>query len=46
MITESLNSEVSDECAYDTSCNIREAHRIFLKQGWGEWMCSGVLDNN
>jgi len=42
-ISAKWHPEVSDECGFDATCNIEQAHRIFLERGWGEWACQDIL---
>jgi hypothetical protein len=44
-ISNRWHKEVSDECSYDLSCNVREAIRIQKQRGWKEWATYDLLSN-
>lgn len=46
MINDKYHAEVSNDCAYNLECNIKEGIRIFNERGFKEWSCGKSLGLN
>ena len=43
MINDHYHKEVSNACAYDYKCALKEFVRIYREKGWREWACGKML---
>ena len=44
MINDVYHKEVSNACAYDYDCALKEFVRIYRERGWKEWTCGKLLN--
>lgn len=42
-LSDKFHPEVSNECAYDLKCNVKEGIRILKEKGFKEWTCGRLL---